>query len=177
VNEGRPAQDSMYIEFSSGSLSGGSDELGSMMSSRRSKGNENHQSRTLALQILFEVDIAGHDGTDVLRRYSDDAALPQPVRRYTERLVQGVFDQINVIDAEIADAAPNFPVPQLPAVDRNILRVAIYELGFEKDIPLKAIINEAIELAKLYGGDKSGRFVNGVLGTIAQRYGRSSSTE
>ncbi|HUG16597.1 MAG TPA: transcription antitermination factor NusB [Thermomicrobiales bacterium] len=140
------------------------------MSARRAKGNENRQARTLALEILFEVDVAGHDVAAVLRRYSEDAELPQPVRGYTERLVAGVLEHLDAIDGAIGDAAPNFPVSQLPAVDRNILRVAIYELLSENDVPLKAVINEAIELAKLYGGDKSGRFVNGVLGTVAPRH-------
>lgn len=147
------------------------------MSSRRAKGFENHQARTLALQILFEVDVAGHDVVDVLRRYSEDSSLPQPVRHYTERLADGVFGQLDEIDAEIGAAAPSFPVSQLPAVDRNILRVAIYELKNEEDVPLKAVINEAIELAKLYGGDKSGRFVNGVLGTIASNHRKPSASE
>jgi len=140
------------------------------MSSRRAKGNENHQARTLALQILFEIDVAGHEATDVLRRYGDDESLPQPVRHYTERLVSGVLEHLDSIDSEIAESAPSFPVSQLPAVDRNILRVAIYEVRSEHDVPLKAAINEAIELAKLYGGDTSGRFVNGVLGTVAPRH-------
>lgn len=147
------------------------------MSRRRAKGTENHQARTMALQILFEVDIAGHDVEDVLRRYSEDISLPQPVRRYTERLAGGVFEHMDEIDEAIGDAAPSFPVSQLPAVDRNILRVAIYELKNEQDVPLKAVINEAIELAKLYGGEKSGRFVNGVLGTLSSRYRQSAASE
>jgi transcription antitermination protein NusB len=135
--------------------------------------SEKHQARTLALQILFEVDLTGHVLNDVLRRYSEDLALPQPVRRYVERLVLGVDADRETIDSHIADAAPSFPVNQLPAVDRNILRVAIYELLAERDIPYKAVINEAIELAKLFGGDKSSRFVNGVLGTIASKLDRT----
>lgn len=142
------------------------------MSARKTRGAENRQARTLALQILFETDLTGHDLVDVLRRYSEDLALPQPVRRYTERLVQGVSEHRDELDTEIAQAAPAFPVAQLPAVDRNILRVALYELRHEPDVPVKAAINEAVELAKSYGGDNSGRFVNGVLGTLAGRNGR-----
>ena len=121
----------------------------------------------MALQILFETDLTGHERDSVLRRYSEDMDLPQPVRRYTERLVSGVAADLPEIDSRIAAAAPTFPVAQLPAVDRNILRVAIYELIREPEIPFKAAINEAVELAKLYGGENSSRFVNGVLGTIA----------
>lgn len=121
----------------------------------------------LALQILFEVDLTGHAIDDVLRRYSEDMALPEPVRNYTERLVNGVKERMLDIDAQIGAAASSFPVGQLPAVDRNILRLAIYELTHERSIPFKASINEAVELAKLFGGENSSRFVNGVLGTIA----------
>jgi N utilization substance protein B len=139
------------------------------MSARKTRGAENRQARTLALQVLFETDLTGHELSDVLRRYSEDLALPQTVRRYTERLVAGVSAHRDEIDAEIASAAPAFPVAQLPAVDRNILRVAIYELRHEREVPVKAAINEAVELAKSYGGDNSGRFVNGVLGTLVGR--------
>ncbi len=144
------------------------------MSERKTRAAENHQARTLALQILFETDLTGHGIDSVVRRYSEDMALPEPVRYYTERLVDGVTTRIIEIDDRIAVAAPSFPVEQLPAVDRNILRVAIYELSHEQDIPFKAVINEAVELAKLFGGDNSSRFVNGVLGTIAGQEKRSA---
>lgn len=153
------------------------------MSGGRGRGFENRQARTLALQILFEGDLTDHELVDVTRRYTEDLSIPQPVRRYLERLVTGVFEHRDAIDAEIAAAAPAFPVSQLPAVDRNILRVAIYELRHESDVPLKAAINEAVELAKAFGGDNSSRFVNGVLGTIARggpssgRIGRPSEPE
>lgn len=138
------------------------------MSGRVGRGFENRQARTLALQILFEGDLTGHELGDVTRRYTDDMSIPQPIRRYLERLVTGVAAHRETIDARIADAAPAFPVSQLPAVDRNILRLAIYELSHEPDVPLKAAINEAVELAKAFGGDNSSRFVNGVLGTISR---------
>ena len=130
-------------------------------------GTTRHRARTLALQVLYESDVAGHTLDDVLRRYSEDRSEPQPVRRYVERLVTGIETHRDQIDARIADAAPAFPVDQLPAVDRNVLRIAIYELTSEDDVPLKAAINEAVEIAKQYGGENSGKFVNGVLGTIA----------
>ena len=130
-------------------------------------GSTRHQARTLALQILYEVDVAQHTAAEVLSRYIEDLSLPQPARRYTERLITGVESDKQQIDAQIATAAPAFPVSQLPVVDRNILRIAIYELLHERDVPLKAAINEAVELAKRFGGEKSRAFVNGVLGTIA----------
>lgn len=125
------------------------------------------QARILALQVLYEIDVARHDPEDVLARYLENVSIAQPVRRYLERLVRGVLAHRDDIDQRIAAAAPAFPVTQLPPVDRNILRIAIYELLHEADVPLKAAINEAVELAKQYGGENSSRFVNGVLGTIA----------
>ncbi|HEX3724524.1 MAG TPA: transcription antitermination factor NusB [Nitrolancea sp.] len=129
--------------------------------------NTRHQARTIALQILYESDIGGHTPAEVMVRYLEDVSVAQPVRRYVERLVTGFVEERERIDGEIGGAATAFPVSQLPAVDRNILRIAIYELISEKDVPLKAAINEAVELAKRFGGDNSSRFVNGVLGTIA----------
>lgn len=130
-------------------------------------GTTRHQARTLALQVMYEADVAGHPAPEVLERYVNDLSLPQPVRRYVERLVTGVLQDRDAIDRQIGEAAPTFPVGQLPAVDRNILRIAIYELASEQDVPMKAAINEAVELAKRFGGENSSRFVNGVLGTIA----------
>lgn len=132
-----------------------------------SVGNTRHQARTLALQVLYESDVASHDVSGVLARYLEDQSEPQTVRRYVERLITGIQENQQAIDQRIADAAPTFPVEQLPAVDRNILRIAIYELTGEQDVPMKAAINEAVEIAKQFGGDNSGKFVNGVLGTIA----------
>jgi transcription antitermination protein NusB len=130
-------------------------------------GNTRHQARTLALQALYEADVAGHPIEEVLKRYMEDRSEPQPVRRYVERLLTGINANQKSIDQQISEAAPAFPIDQLPAVDRNILRIAIYELTSEADVPLKAAINEAVEIAKQFGGENSGKFVNGVLGTIA----------
>lgn len=136
-------------------------------------GNTRHQARTLALQVLYESDVASHQVNDVLTRYMDDHSESQRVRRYVERLITGIQANLPEIDRQIGEAAPAFPVDQLPAVDRNILRIAIYELTSEDDVPMKAAINEAVEIAKQFGGENSGKFVNGVLGTIAN--GLSSS--
>jgi N utilization substance protein B len=133
------------------------------------------QARILALQILYEVDVANHSLEEVLERHRSQASIAQPVRRYAERLVTGVWADRERIDRMIAEAAPAFPVDQLPPVDRNILRIAIYELLHEPDVPLKAAINEAVEIAKQYGGESSSRFVNGVLGTIAANLASSGS--
>ncbi|MFL5761025.1 MAG: transcription antitermination factor NusB [Thermomicrobiales bacterium] len=130
-----------------------------------------HQARILALQVLYEVDVTDHLLADVLGRTTEDPgqAVPSTVRVHVDRLVRGVLDRSGTIDRYIGDAAPAFPVNQLPAVDRNVLRLAIYELLSEPEVPPKAAINEAVELAKRFGGMNSGRFVNGVLGTVTDR--------
>jgi N utilization substance protein B len=147
---------------------------------RRAAGGRRHLGRILALQVLYETDVTDHQPAEVLERtfqeqdLSPEDGLPEPeefagVRAHVERLVGGVLGLRDVIDPHIAAAAPAFPVAQLPAIDRNVLRLAIYELLRETDVPVKAAINEAVELAKRFGGENSGRFVNGVLGTVAQR--------
>lgn len=127
-----------------------------------------HRARTRALQVLFEADVAPRELEDVLERYLSSAGAQEPFREYLRTLVEGVRDNREAIDAEIARAAPQFPVDQLAAVDRNVLRIALFELRFQDDVPVRAAINEAVEIAKRYGGDSSQRFVNGVLGNIAR---------
>ncbi|MGI8485810.1 MAG: transcription antitermination factor NusB [Thermomicrobiales bacterium] len=127
-----------------------------------------HQSRILAMQYLFECDVAAHSLDDILERMvtdEDEPVLPQ-VADHTRRLTTGVVSHLAEIDAAIGKAAPAFPVDQLASIDRNVLRIAIYELLYEHNVPPKAAINEAIEIAKHYGGPSSGKFINGVLGTI-----------
>lgn len=134
-----------------------------------------HRARTRALQVLFEADVAPRDLVEVLERYLSSAGAQEPFQEYLRILVEGVRDNLEAIDAEIGEAAPQFPVDQLAAVDRNVLRIALYELRFRDDVPVRAAINEAVEIAKRYGGDSSQRFVNGVLGNIAR--GMASSEE
>jgi N utilization substance protein B len=130
-----------------------------------------HQARILALQAIYEVDVTDHGLDEVIARtlYDPEEVIPPEVQRYAERIARGVEQHRGRIDGYIAEAAPAFPVPQLASVDRNVLRLAIYELLREPDVPLKAAINEAVELAKRYGGLNSSRFVNGVLGTVLTR--------
>jgi transcription antitermination protein NusB len=125
-----------------------------------------HEARITALQALYEIDTAAHSADDVLERYLGNAQMPPGTRRFIESLVRGVLAECAQLDAIIAKTAPAWPVPQLPAVDRTVLRMALWELLIERDVPVKAAINEAVELAKRFGSDNSGRFVNGVLGTV-----------
>jgi N utilization substance protein B len=132
------------------------------------------QARRLALQALFEIDLAGHlPGVVVDERLIDvsgeeeeaygDFAQGAPFLRW---LVSGVVKHKSALDQLIQKYAPDWPVDQLAAVDRNILRQALFEMGSqESDTPPKVVINEAVELAKTFGGDSSPRFVNGVLGS------------
>ena len=122
--------------------------------------------RELAMKIFFESDLTGRPPLELFERYRNDGSLRGVDGRYSERLVIAVAESLDEIDARLAAAAPAFPIDQLATVDRNVLRVAICELGDRFTVPPKVAINEAIEIAKDYGGDASGRFVNGVLGAI-----------
>jgi N utilization substance protein B len=124
-----------------------------------------HQARILALQTLYEIDLTGHDRDEALAHRFEEDAVPREMRSRVRRLVQGVATHRAEIDPMIEAAAPAYPLPQIPTVDRNVLRLAIYELRHESQPP-RAVINEAVELAKRFGGEHSARFVNGVLGTI-----------
>jgi N utilization substance protein B len=128
-----------------------------------------HQARVLALQVLYEIDMTQHSMEDVLPRTLEEQEATPPIAQHVKRLVDGVLANIAVIDEHIGIAAPAFPVDQLPLVDRNVLRIATYELMLEPAVPPKAAINEAVEISKRFGGPNSSRFVNGALRTILER--------
>ena len=128
------------------------------------------QARALALQALFEIDSVGHDATLVLTRRGEDESLPPDGGEFTQALAQGVIEHRARLDVQIAKYAPEYPVDQLAIVDRNILRMALYELQHDPDVPIKVAVNEAVELAKIYGSDSAPRFVNGVLGAFLQEH-------
>jgi len=125
----------------------------------------------VALQALFEIDIAHHDPEVVLRQRFAIKPLPETGRDFARALVQGILEHQAELDALIQDNAPEWPLDQVAVIDRNILRMAIFEFIVEGNTPVKVAINEAVELAKLFGCDSSGRFVNGVLGTIVSKKG------
>ncbi len=127
------------------------------------------QARIVALQTLYEYDIAHHPPLEVLQRHAEERHLQPKVVEYASELVIGVYDHLTEIDAHIQSAAREWPLHQMARIDKNILRLAIYEILFNNTVPAKAAINEAVELAKQYGSDTSSRFVNGVLGTIFNR--------
>lgn len=125
-----------------------------------------HRARIAALQALFEIDCSGHSPFTVIERRLEDAPLPESGTHFARELVQGVNAHQEHLDAFIGRYAPEWPVDQIATIDRNILRIAMYEILMHDDTPVKVAINEAVELAKEFGSDSSGRFVNGVLGSL-----------
>lgn len=127
------------------------------------------------MQALFELDVTGHGLDEVFTRIREDDNVSPPVKELALFLIEGASEHQAEIDPLITAAAPAFPIPQLAGTDRAVLRLAAFELVYRRDVPMKAAINEAVEIAKHFGGRSSGRFVNGVLGTIATRAGRTTS--
>ena len=125
------------------------------------------KARRIALQILYEVDSVGHEVEGVLARILSQRELSAESSDFVRELVSGVIRNRNEIDQNIIKFAPHWPLKQIPVVDRNILRLAIFEILLDNKVPVKASINEAVELAKTYGSDNSTKFVNGVLGSIS----------
>lgn len=135
-------------------------------------GSLRHRVRIVALQILFEVDATDHPIDVVYERRLEDENLAADGERFLRNLVFGVWEHRSYLDRIIEEAAPNWPITQMPGVDKAVLRIALYELLVDEieRTPVKAVINEAVELAKQFGSDNSSRFVNGVLGTVVSRY-------
>ena len=125
--------------------------------------------RIMSLQTLYEVDSIRHAAKEVLERHLAEECLPKAEGQFAMHLVMGILDNQEEIDAIIAELAPEWPLEQMAIVDRNVLRMAIYEILADDKVPTKVAINEAIELAKLFGSDSSRRFINGVLGTLVRR--------
>lgn len=123
--------------------------------------------RIVALQTLYEADCVAHDPHEILEQNLREKPLPLSTQAFARELVEGVLAHHSGIDAVLRQAAPLWPLEQLPAIDRNILRLAIFEILVNNEVPLKAAINEAIELAKSFGSESSAAFVNGVLGTVS----------
>jgi N utilization substance protein B len=129
-----------------------------------------HPARRLALQTLFEMDFHGpkEDPRGTWERGVHRAGLSETAGRFAWDLVEGVLAHRAELDREIARLAPEWPVPQLSPIDRNILRIALFELRHQPATPAAAVIDEAVELAKLFGSEASPKFVNGVLATAVR---------
>lgn len=128
-----------------------------------------HLSRTITMQALYEWDFnhsQNKEITDILKHNLREFAPDFDDNGFAENLIKGVIKHLPEINQYIKKYAPEWPIEQITIVDRNVLRIGIYELKFAGDIPPKVAINEAIELAKTFGGESSGKFINGVLGSI-----------
>jgi N utilization substance protein B len=128
---------------------------------------ERRKARELALQALFEIDLAGHASSEVMSRTIETSNLPPEGAAFARELLEGAIQNREKIDEQIRHFAPAWPLDQMAVVDRNILRLAIYELLHNNKVPVKVAINEAVELAKSFGADSSPRFINGVLSSIS----------
>lgn len=126
------------------------------------------RARSLALQVLYEVDMTDHPPADVFKRRLEETPLSDELAEFARQIIFGVLPMLTNLDLIIAEYAPEWPLEQIAAVDRNILRQACWEFASpEGSTPVKVAINEAVELAKLFGSDSAPRFVNGVLGSLA----------
>jgi N utilization substance protein B len=137
-----------------------------------------HEARSLALKALFEWSFNSVDPVEIVSRDADyyagivtgneDASEIEVDQDLSLLLVRGVIDHLDEIDKIIADSAPEWPVDQIAKIDLEILRISIFELYFARNVPPKVAIDEAVELGKEYGGENSGKFINGVLGTVVK---------
>jgi transcription antitermination protein NusB len=127
------------------------------------------KARSIALQALYEIDLTGHPPGNVLEERLTEASLDQDLVDFSRHIVIGVLSLTDRLDNFIAQHAPEWPLDQVAVIDRNILRIALWEFAVQGNTPIKVAINEAIELAKIFGSDSTPRFVNGVLGSLAVR--------
>ena len=123
------------------------------------------KAREYALQMLYQYDIS-NDSAHLIEGFWASKDVPENVKEFTNNIVEGVIKNLPLIDDKINQSARNWNIDRMAVVDRNILRIATYELLFINDIPVKVTINEAIEIAKRYGGEDSSSFVNGILDRI-----------
>ncbi len=129
--------------------------------------NERSAARRVALQTLYEVDSAGHAIEIVLQQQLAAHVLTEKTRSYLQQLVMGVMENRQRLDKAIQQFAPEWPLEQVAIIDRNILRLAIYEFAIFLRTPVGVAIDEAVELGKLFGAEGTPRFINGVLGALA----------
>lgn len=128
------------------------------------------KAREFALKILFQADVGNLPIDEAAEMtFADVENLDEEVRNYALQLIQGVWDRKSELDAQIQSVTPHWTVNRMSAVDRNLIRIALYEILHVPDVPYRVAINEAVELAKEYGSFESHRFVNGVLGAIVRR--------
>ncbi|MGH7777796.1 MAG: transcription antitermination factor NusB [Candidatus Dormibacterales bacterium] len=135
---------------------------------QRARPGRRHQARELALKVLFGLEGHPGDAQEAIAYHAHEEGLPEPVAAFAGELVRGVLEHSDELDGRIRAASRNWTLEQMAKVDRIILRIAIFEISIARDVPVRAAINESIELAKTFSGEESGRFVNGVLGKVAE---------
>ena len=126
------------------------------------------RARSIALQVLYENDMANHPPADTLRERLEESPLTDDLAEFAREIIFGVLPLAPELDQIIAKYAPEWPLDQIAAIDRNILRISCWEFAIQNETPVKVAINEAVEIAKLYGSDSAPRFINGVLGSLAE---------
>lgn len=127
------------------------------------------KARGIALQVLYEYDVTGHKPGVILDQRLEDEDLDPKNAEFSRQIVFGIIPNIQQLDEVIAIHAPEWPMDQVAIIDRNILRIALWEFAILDVTPLKVAINEAVELSKVFGSDSTPRFVNGVLGSLANK--------
>ena len=126
------------------------------------------RARSIALQALYEIDISNHPPAEVMKARLEDSSISGDLAEFVRQIIFGVLPITAQLDQAIGRYAPEWPIDQIAAIDRNILRIACWEFAISEGTPVKVAINEAVELAKMYGSDSAPRFVNGVLGSLAE---------
>lgn len=132
---------------------------------------ERRGAREAALQTLYKIDLNKGDIERALRDVAEGLGIDDDGRRYADRILYGIRDNAEEIDELISSASEHWSLDRMGVVDRGVLRVAVYELLYSDDVPYKVAIDEAVEIAKLYGTDESGGFINGVLDSVAKSRG------
>ena len=134
---------------------------------RPAAGGARHQGRELALKTLFQLESSEDEPAEVLAYHAGEEGAAPAAAEFAEQLVRGVLGNRERLDEVIAETSEHWRLDQMAKVERIILRIAVYEIALQRQVPEKAAINEAIELAKTFSGDEAGRFVNGILGKVA----------
>jgi N utilization substance protein B len=128
------------------------------------------RARSIALQALYEIDLTGHPPELVIAERLSESPMEDKLGDFARNIVLGIIPIVHELDQVIARHAPEWPLDQVAIIDRNIMRIALWEIAVSNQTPLKVAINEAVELGKLFGSDSTPRFVNGVLGSLALHY-------
>ena len=126
------------------------------------------KARERALQILFQIDMGGSDPKDAMKNMDESFGAVTKNADFVDRLVRGTIAELDLIDSVISNISQDWNIERMASVDRNVIRLALYEIFFCSDIPNNVSVNEAVELGKSYGGEESARFINGILGKVLE---------